>query len=65
MIRRCTRLTVSYDWISWNLSAERPLDEYFDDMGIAYREEIAELYALGCRESHSQLETTVTHSFSS
>jgi hypothetical protein len=26
------------------------LDEYFDDLGKAYREEIQELYGLGCRE---------------
>jgi hypothetical protein len=25
-------------------------DEYFDDLGIAYRAEIKELYELGCRE---------------
>jgi hypothetical protein len=58
MTRRCTRLTVSYDWISSNLRPNDLLDEYFDDMGIAYREEIAELYALGCRESRSLLEAT-------
>lgn len=26
------------------------LDDYFDDLGKAYREEIQELYGLGCRE---------------
>ena len=25
-------------------------DEYFDDLGVAYRAEIKELYELGCRE---------------
>lgn len=26
-------------------------DEYFDDLGIAYRAEIKELYDIGCREA--------------
>jgi hypothetical protein len=26
------------------------IDEYFDDLGVAYRAEIEELYELGCRK---------------
>jgi hypothetical protein len=30
-------------------------DEYFDDIGIAYRQEIKELYELGCRKFNLSL----------
>ena len=29
------------------------IDEYFDDLGVAYRAELKELYELGCRKSGS------------
>ena len=29
------------------------VDEYFDDLGVAYRAEIEELYELGCRKPGS------------
>ena len=28
------------------------LDEYFDDLGVAYRAELKELYELGCRKPY-------------
>jgi hypothetical protein len=35
-------------------------DEYFDDLGAAYRAEIKELYDLGCRKSKpNQMETAL------
>ncbi|KAJ6621666.1 hypothetical protein B0H10DRAFT_2163022 [Mycena sp. CBHHK59/15] len=35
--------------LTYDLSVYRTDDEYFDDLGIAYRAEIKELYELGCR----------------
>jgi methionine synthase II (cobalamin-independent) len=35
--------------LTYDLSVYKNDDEYFDDLGVAYREEIRELYALGCR----------------
>ncbi|KAF8168175.1 hypothetical protein B0H34DRAFT_684486 [Crassisporium funariophilum] len=39
---------------TYNLSVYDNDDEYFDDLGVAYREEIKELYELGCR--HIQID---------
>ncbi|KAF8528397.1 hypothetical protein BU17DRAFT_73467 [Hysterangium stoloniferum] len=41
------------EW-TYDLSVYKNDNEYFDDVGAAYREEIAELYALGCR--HIQID---------
>ncbi|TFK39903.1 hypothetical protein BDQ12DRAFT_681435 [Crucibulum laeve] len=39
---------------TYDLSVYKNDEEYFTDLGIAYREEVAELYALGCR--HIQID---------
>ena len=31
------------------------LDEYFDDLGVAYRAELKELYELGCRKPYASV----------
>ena len=31
------------------------IDEYFDDLGVAYRAELKELYELGCRKPYASL----------
>jgi methionine synthase II (cobalamin-independent) len=51
MILRYIRTTVRSFSVTPKLlvSEDRP-DEYFNDLGTAYREEINELYALGCRK---------------
>lgn len=36
------------------------IDEYFDDLGVAYRAEIKELYDLGCRKCLLQLSNVTT-----
>lgn len=36
------------------------VDEYFDDLGVAYRAEIKELYDLGCRKCLLQLSDVTT-----
>jgi hypothetical protein len=38
-------------------------DEYFDDIGIAYRQEIKELYELGCRKFNLSLLSPVPPCF--
>ncbi|RDB28953.1 Uncharacterized protein YxjH [Hypsizygus marmoreus] len=40
--------------LTYDLSVYKNDDEYFDDLGIAYRAEIRELYDLGCR--HIQID---------
>ncbi|KAF8971398.1 hypothetical protein BDZ97DRAFT_1651079 [Flammula alnicola] len=40
--------------LTYDLSVYKNDDDYFDDMGKAYREEIKELYQLGCR--HIQID---------
>ncbi|CAA7258679.1 unnamed protein product [Cyclocybe aegerita] len=39
---------------TYDLSVYKNDDDYFDDLGVAYREEIRELYDLGCR--HIQID---------
>lgn len=41
----------SYDLTGTQICRLRFTDEYFADITIAYREEIQELYSLGCRKS--------------
>jgi len=40
--------------MTYDLSVYKNDDEYFDDLGVAYREEFQELYDLGCR--HIQID---------
>ena len=50
-ISLCIRTTVRQSARSIRSSTHPVTDEYFDDLAIAYRAEIKELYALGCRAS--------------
>jgi methionine synthase II (cobalamin-independent) len=56
MISMCIRVTVSlstpFTLIFQEHSPTTLLENYFDDIGIAYRQEIKELYDLGCRMSN-------------
>jgi len=48
-----TRMTVkllALDLHSYLFQSNVIIDEYFDDLGVAYRAEIKELYGLGCRK---------------
>lgn len=42
-------MTVGCDRIILDSMITIEIDEYFEDVALAYRQELAELYSLGCR----------------
>ena len=50
----CIRMTVTIASTFYSCHVEPHLipDEYFDDLGLAYRAELRELYQLGCRKPY-------------
>ena len=51
MTCRCIEQTVrAMSGLRKGIENKKIADEYFDDLGIAYRAEIQELYELGCRK---------------